>query len=49
MLELNACGNTVKAQNIGVADLMPGFVKVDQGGVVRIAKVQAQGYVYLRP
>lgn len=48
-LELNACGNTMKAQNIGVADLMPGFVKVDQGGVVRIAELQSQGYVYLRP
>ncbi len=30
-LELNACGNAMKAQNVGVADLMPGFVKVDQG------------------
>jgi intracellular sulfur oxidation DsrE/DsrF family protein len=48
-LELAACGNTIKSQNITVADLMPGFVKLDQGGVVRIAELQAQGYVYLRP
>jgi intracellular sulfur oxidation DsrE/DsrF family protein len=48
-LELNACGNTMKAQNVGLAELMPGFIKVDQGGVVRIAELQAQGYAYLRP
>ncbi len=29
--------------------LLPGFVKVDQGGVVRIAQLQSEGYVYLRP
>jgi intracellular sulfur oxidation DsrE/DsrF family protein len=48
-LELNACGNTLKAQKITLDDLLPGFVAVDQGGVVRIAELQAQGYVYLRP
>jgi intracellular sulfur oxidation DsrE/DsrF family protein len=48
-LELNACGNTMKAQKITLDDLLPGFVAVDQGGVVRIAELQAQGYVYLRP
>lgn len=48
-LELNACGNTMKAQKITVQDLLPGFVAAEQGGVVRIAELQAQGYVYLRP
>jgi intracellular sulfur oxidation DsrE/DsrF family protein len=48
-LALAACGNTMKAQNVTVKDLLPGFVAVDQGGVVRIAELQAEGYVYLRP
>lgn len=48
-LELNACGNTMKATHITLADLLPGFTAVEQGGVVRIAELQAQGYVYLRP
>lgn len=48
-LRLNACGNTMRAQKVTLADLLPGFVKADQGGVVRLAELQAQGYVYLRP
>jgi intracellular sulfur oxidation DsrE/DsrF family protein len=48
-LELAACGNTMKAQNVTVADLLPGFVSAERGGVVRIAELQAQGYLYLRP
>jgi intracellular sulfur oxidation DsrE/DsrF family protein len=48
-LELNACGNTMKAQKVTLKDLLPGFIAADQGGVVRIAELQAQGYVYLRP
>jgi uncharacterized protein len=46
---LAACGNTMKAQNITVSDLLPGFVRVDEGGVVRLARLQAEGYAYLRP
>jgi hypothetical protein len=48
-LELNACGNTMKAQKITLNQLLPGFVAAEQGGVVRIAELQAQGYIYLRP
>ena len=48
-LALAACGNTMKAQQITLKDLLPGFVAADQGGVVRIAELQAEGYVYLRP
>ena len=48
-LELNACGNTMKAQKITLKDLLPGFISADKGGVVRLAELQAQGYVYLRP
>ena len=39
----------MKAQKIELADLLPGFVRVDEGGVVRLAKLQAEGYAYLRP
>jgi uncharacterized protein len=48
-VELNACGRTMRTQKVTVKDLLPGFVGVDQGGVVRIAELQSQGYVYLRP
>lgn len=48
-VELGACGNTMKAQKITVADLLPGFIKIDEGGVVRLAQLQAQGYAYIRP
>jgi intracellular sulfur oxidation DsrE/DsrF family protein len=44
-----ACGNTMKSQNIALKDLLPGFVAIEQGGVVRLAELQSQGYVYLRP
>jgi intracellular sulfur oxidation DsrE/DsrF family protein len=48
-LELAACGNTMKSQNVTVKDLLPGFIAADRGGVVRIAELQSQGYLYLRP
>jgi len=41
----NMCGNTMRAQGIQLEELLPGFVQVDQGGVVRIAELQQQGYV----
>jgi hypothetical protein len=44
-----ACGNTMKVQKIALGDLLPGFVNADKGGVVRIAELQSQGYLYLRP
>jgi intracellular sulfur oxidation DsrE/DsrF family protein len=43
------CGNTMKGQKVTLNDLLPGFVSLEQGGVVRIAELQSQGYVYLRP
>jgi len=46
-IELAACGNIMKSQNIGVDD--PGFVSADRGGVVRLAELQSQGYLHLRP
>jgi intracellular sulfur oxidation DsrE/DsrF family protein len=48
-LKLNACINTMRAQNVTLKDLLPGFIVADKGGVVRLAELQAQGYVYLRP
>lgn len=48
-IELAACGNTMKAQNITLRDLLPGFVSAEKGGVVRLAELQSQGYLYLRP
>lgn len=44
-----ACGHTMRAQQITLKDLLPGFVAAEEGGVVRIAELQSQGYVYLRP
>lgn len=48
-VNLAACGNTLDAQKTTVADLLPGFVRVDEGGVVRLARLQAEGYAYIRP
>jgi hypothetical protein len=48
-LELAACGNTMKSQNVTLKELLPGFVSADKGGVVRIAELQSRGYLYLRP
>jgi hypothetical protein len=44
-----ACSNTMRSQKIALADLLPGFVTAEKGGVVRIAELQSQGYLYLRP
>ena len=48
-VEFDACGNTMRAQGVELDGLLPGMVKVDQGGVVRIAELQSQGYIYIRP
>ena len=48
-VSLAACGNTLDAQKATIADLLPGFVRVDEGGVVRLARLQAEGYAYIRP
>jgi uncharacterized protein len=43
------CGNTLKAFDLGLDELLPGFTEVSQGGVTRIGELQSKGYVYLRP
>jgi intracellular sulfur oxidation DsrE/DsrF family protein len=48
-LELSACGNTMKAQNVTLKELLPGFIVAEKGGVVRLAELQSEGYAYLRP
>jgi uncharacterized protein len=48
-LQLSACIHTMRAQEVTLKDLLPGFVVADKGGVVRLAELQGQGYVYLRP
>jgi intracellular sulfur oxidation DsrE/DsrF family protein len=48
-LQLAACGNTMKAQDVTLDGLLPGFTIADRGGVVRIAELQSQGYLYIRP
>ena len=35
--------------HFGLKDLLPGFIVADRGGVVRIAELQSQGYLYLKP
>lgn len=44
-----ACANTLKAHDWTLADLLPGFLLAENGGVVKLADMQAQGWVYLRP
>ena len=48
-VELGACGNTLDATRLTVADLVPGFVRIDEAGVVRLANLQHQGWAYIRP
>jgi intracellular sulfur oxidation DsrE/DsrF family protein len=48
-VEAGACASTLKGQKVTLKDLLPGFVSLEQGGVVRIAELQSQGYVYIRP
>jgi intracellular sulfur oxidation DsrE/DsrF family protein len=46
---LGACGNTLDAQKLTVADLLPGFVRIEEGGVTRLHVLQMAGYAYIRP
>ena len=44
-----ACGNTIKFLKLAPADMPDGFDIAEEGGVTRIADLQAEGYLYLRP
>lgn len=48
-VNFDACGNTLRNNRTTLSDLIDGFARVDQGGVVRIVELQQQGYIYLRP
>jgi uncharacterized protein len=48
-VELAACGNIMKPENVSLKELLPGFVSADKGGVVRLAELQSQSYLCLRP
>jgi uncharacterized protein len=48
-LELNACINSMRAQDVTLKDLLPGFIVAEKGGVVRVAELQSKGYAYIRP
>lgn len=48
-VRFEACGNTMNAQGVGLDDLLPDFARRDEGGVVRIAQLQSEGYLYIRP
>ena len=48
-LKAAACIHTMEGQHVTLKELLPGFTVAERGGVVRIAELQTQGYVYLRP
>jgi intracellular sulfur oxidation DsrE/DsrF family protein len=48
-VELHACRHTMEAQKLRLGDLVPGFMVAEQGAVVKLAELQAQGWAYLRP
>ena len=48
-VSLGACGNTLDGEHLAIGDLLPGFSRIEEGGVVRLATLQAAGYAYLRP
>jgi intracellular sulfur oxidation DsrE/DsrF family protein len=48
-VKFNMCGNTMRAQKVKITDLLSGFSRHDEGGVVRIAELQSKGYIYIRP
>jgi intracellular sulfur oxidation DsrE/DsrF family protein len=45
----HACGNTLRGMRLALDDLLPGFEIAEQGGVVKLAQLQADGWLYLRP
>ena len=48
-VEVAVCANSLKAFNLKLDELLPGLVEASASGVVRIAELQSQGYLYIRP
>lgn len=44
-----ACIHTLTGMKLSLADLLPGFQLAADGGVVKLADLQADGWAYLRP
>jgi intracellular sulfur oxidation DsrE/DsrF family protein len=44
-----ACIHTMNGMKITLPDLQPGFGVAEKGGVVKLAELQADGWLYLRP
>jgi intracellular sulfur oxidation DsrE/DsrF family protein len=45
----HACAHTMAGMKLTLDDLLPGFAVAEKGGVVLLADLQAQGWIYLRP
>jgi intracellular sulfur oxidation DsrE/DsrF family protein len=45
----HACHNTMEGMKLTLAGLLPGFAVAEKGGVVKLAELQGQGWIYLRP
>jgi intracellular sulfur oxidation DsrE/DsrF family protein len=45
----HACAHTMAGMKLTLHDLLPGFAVAEKGGVVLLADLQAQGWIYLRP
>ena len=48
-LAAHACANTLRGMDLTLGDLLPGFAVAERGGVVKLAELQREGFVYLRP
>jgi len=42
------CGDSMKFFKINSTDMLPGFIRLEQGSIVRIDALKAEGYEYLR-
>lgn len=45
----HACRHTMDGMKLGLPDLLPGFAVAEKGGVVLLAELQGEGWLYLRP
>ena len=45
----HACRHTMDGMKLGLSDLLPGFAVAEKGGVVLLAELQSEGWLYLRP
>ena len=48
-VEFYACIHTMEGMKLTLTDLLPGFAVAEKGGVVKLAELQGQGWIYLRP